>query len=91
MLIGPERDPHLQIDDGVPFPVERCEVVRQVDHSLLTAVVHGQEAYRFPVGARVTLWAGGSVLFVGRAMTHDRVLDLMSTEADGELRGDETI
>jgi hypothetical protein len=91
VLIGPERDPHLQIDDGVPFPVERCEVVRQVDHSLLTAVVHGEEAYRFPVGARVTLWAGGSVLFMGRAMTHDRVLDLMSTEADGELHTDETI
>jgi hypothetical protein len=31
------------------------------------------------------------VLFEGRVVAADQVLDLMSTESDGELPGDETI
>ncbi len=44
-----------------------------------------------PTGARVTLWAGPNVVFVGKAVTADRVLDLLSTESDDELSGTETI
>lgn len=91
MIIGPDRAPHLRIDDGEPFPVESCEIRRDVDHSLLTAAVRGGRTYRFPVGARVTLLADTSVLFVGRAVTDDRVLDLMSAEPDTGLDGEESI
>lgn len=58
---------------------------------MLTAVRQDGVDFRFPVGSRVTLWAGGSVLFIGRAVSQDRVLDLMSTETDGELDTEELI
>jgi hypothetical protein len=44
-----------------------------------------------PIGARVTLWAGPNVVFVGKAVAPDRVLDLLSTESDDELSDTETI
>ena len=71
--------------------MESCRVERQVDHSVLTAVRQDGADYRFPPGSRVTLWAGGSVLFMGRAVADDRVLDLMSAESNGELHTDELI
>ena len=47
--------------------------------------------YALPVGARVTLWPGPNVVFVGKAVDEHRVLDLLSTETDDELADDETI
>ena len=44
-----------------------------------------------PVGARVTLWAGANVVFVGRAIDTACVLDLLSAESDDALLDDETI
>ena len=44
-----------------------------------------------PVGARVTLWAGPNVVFVGKAVDEHSVLDLLSTETDAELSDSETI
>ena len=44
-----------------------------------------------PVGARVTLYAGPNVVFVGKAVDELSVLDLLSTETDAELTGDESI
>jgi hypothetical protein len=91
MFIGPERGPRLQVDGGEPFAIDSCEVRRDVDQSLLTAVLKEGQPCPLPVGARITLLAGPSVLFEGRAVAEDQVLDLMSTESDGELPGDETI
>jgi len=48
-------------------------------------------ALPLPVGARVTLWAGPNVVFVGKAVDENNVLDLLSTESDAELDDDETI
>lgn len=91
MIIGPDRQPRLQVGAGEPFAIDSCEVRRDVDHSLLTAVVRDGRPCPLPMGARITLWAGPSVLFEGRVVAEDQVLDLMSTESDGELPGDETI
>lgn len=91
MIIGPDRQPRLQVDGAEPFAIDSCEVRRDVDHSLLTAVVRDGRPCPLPTGARITLWAGPSVLFEGRVVAEDQVLDLMSTESDGELPGDETI
>ena len=91
MIIGPEREPRLQVDGGEPFAIDSCEVRRDVDHSVLTAVLKDGRPCPLSMGARITLWAGPSVLFEGRVVADDQVLDLMSSESDGELPGDETI
>ena len=91
MIIGPERAPRLQIDGGEPFPIDACEVRREVDRSLLTAVVCGGAAFVFSPGQLVTLWADGSVVFQGRAVDEHEVLDLISTESDDELADAEPI
>jgi hypothetical protein len=91
VIIDESREPRLQLDDGEPFAIERCEVERDVEHSTLTHIVGPEGAVRLPVGARVTLWAGPNVVFVGRAVDEHRVLDLLSTESDDELSDTETI
>jgi hypothetical protein len=91
MFIGPEREPRLQVDGNEPFAIESCEVRRDVDHSVLTAVKKGGRPCSLRMGARVTLWAGPSVLFEGRVVAEDQVLDLMSAESNGDLPGEELI
>ncbi|MBN2205566.1 MAG: hypothetical protein JW767_11145 [Thermoleophilia bacterium] len=91
MIIDASREPRLQLDDGEPFAIERCEVERDVEHSTLTHIVRDGAPVSLPTGARVTLWAGPNVVFVGKAVAPDRVLDLLSTESDDELSGTETI
>jgi len=91
VIIDASREPRLQVDDGEPFAIERCEVERDVEHSTLTNIVRDGAPVGLPTGARITLWAGPNVVFVGKAVAPDRVLDLLSTESDDELSGTETI
>jgi hypothetical protein len=91
VIIDASREPRLQIDDDEPFAIDSAEVQRDVEHSTLTNILRDGTAYALPVGARVTLWAGPNVGFVGMAVDEHSVLDLLSTESDDELRGHETI
>ncbi|MFA4965924.1 MAG: hypothetical protein WC709_09875 [Thermoleophilia bacterium] len=91
MIIDASREPRLQLEDAEPFAIERCEVQRDLERSTLTGIVAGGAPLPLPVGARVTLWAGPNVVFVGKAIDEAHVLDLLSTESDDELHGDETI
>ena len=91
MIIDAAREPRLQFGDGEPFAIDSCEVQRDVEHSTLTNIVRDGAAVPLPAGARVTLWAGPNVVFVGKAVDEHNVLDLLSTEPDDQLRGDETI
>jgi hypothetical protein len=91
VIIDASREPRLQLDDAEPFAVDSCEVQRDIERSTLTNIMLGGATLPLPVGARVTLWAGANVVFVGKAVAADRVLDLLSTESDAELAGDESI
>ena len=91
MIIDASREPRLQLDDAEPFAIDSCEVQRDVEHSTLTSIVRDGASVELPVGARVTLWAGPNVVFVGKAVDERNVLDLLSTESDDQLRDDEII
>jgi hypothetical protein len=91
VIIDDSREPRLQLDDAEPFRIDGAEVTRDIERSTLTNIVLDGDPYRLPVGARVTLWAGPNVVFVGKAVDERNVLDLLSTETDDELAGDETI
>ena len=91
MIIDASREPRLQFGDSEPFAVDSCEVLRDIERSTLTNITLNGDPYRLPVGARVTLWAGPNVVFVGKAVDEHNVLDLLSTESDDELSDDETI
>ena len=91
MIIDASREPRLQFGDSQPFAVDSCEVLRDIERSTLTNIMLGGRALPLPVGARVTLWAGPNVVFVGKAVDESNVLDLLSTESDAELDDDETI
>lgn len=91
VIIDHSREPRLQIDDGEPQVIDGAEVQRDVEHSTLTGIVRDGSPVDLPVGARVTLWAGPNVVFVGKAVDGHTVLDLLSTESDAELSDDEII
>jgi len=91
VIIDASREPRLQLEADEPFKIDSAEVQRDVEHSTLTNIVRDGAALALPVGARVTLWAGPNVVFVGKAVDEHSVLDLLSTESDDELRGRETI
>ncbi len=91
MIIDASREPRLQFDDAAPFAIDSCEVQRDIERSTLTSILLDGAALALPVGARVTLWAGPNVVFVGKAVDETNVLDLLSTESDDELHDDETI
>ena len=91
MIIDASREPRLQLDDAEPLAIDSAEVQRDVEHSTLTNIVRDGAAFTLPVGARITLWAGPNVVFVGKAVDEHNVLDLLSTESDDKLRGHETI
>ncbi|NLE23625.1 MAG: hypothetical protein GX624_12730 [Actinobacteria bacterium] len=91
MIIDQGRDPRLQLDDAEPFRIDSAEVTRDIERSTLTNIILDGDAFSLPVGARVTLWTGSNVVFVGKAVDEHHVLDLLSTETDDELTGDEVI
>jgi hypothetical protein len=91
VIIDASKEPRLQLDDGEPFAIDGAEVLRDVEHSTLTNIVRDGAELALPVGARVTLWAGPNVVFVGKVVDEHSVLDLLSTASDDALRGHETI
>jgi hypothetical protein len=91
VIIDASREPRLQFGDSEPFVIDSCEVLRDVERSTLTNIRRSGVALPLAVGVRVTLWAGPNVVFVGKAVDEHNVLDLLSTESDAELSGDETI
>ncbi len=91
VLIEKNREPRLQLNDEEPFEIDSCEVVRDLDHSMLTNVVRSGTAVVFTPGDRVTVYAGPSVVFMGKAVDAANVLDLISTESDDELEDYESI
>lgn len=91
MIIDHSREPRLQFGESQPFPIDSAEVERDVEHSTLTNIVLDGAPLPLPIGARVTLYAGPNVVFVGKAVDEHHVLDLLSTETDAELSGEETI
>jgi hypothetical protein len=91
VIIDASREPRLQFDEAEPFPIDQCEVRRDVAASVLTGIVRDGRPLVLPPGARVTLWAGPNVVFVGKAVDSANVLDLLSAESDDELRDTETI
>jgi len=91
MKIGVDKQPRLQFGDAKAFAIDSCEVERDVERSTLTNIVLDGAPLPLPVGARVTLFAGPNVVFVGRAVDEHSVLDLLSTETDAELTSDESI
>jgi hypothetical protein len=91
VIIDDSREPRLQLEDAEPFGIDRAEVVRDVEHSTLTGIILDGNPLPLPIGAKVTLWAGPNVLFVGKAVDEHHVLDLLSTETDDQLAGDEVI
>lgn len=91
MIIPFERRPELQIDRGEPEPIDRCEVLRDVDRSLLVGVIRNGNPVPFAKGQLVTLWADGSIVFQGRAIDEHSVLDLISASGDDELTDAESI
>jgi len=91
VIIDAGREPRLQLGDAEPFRIDSAEVTRDLERSTLTSILVDDEPFPLPVGARVTLWAGPNVVFVGKAVDEHNVLDLLSTESDDELRDDEII
>jgi hypothetical protein len=91
VLIEKDREPRLQIGDDEPFEIDSCEVVRDLDHSTLTNVRRVGAPVVFKPGDKVTVYAGPSVVFMGKAVDAENVLDLISTESDEELEDYESI
>jgi len=83
MDIGSEREPRLQIDDGEPYPIASARADHELDRAYLRAIVgvDGQPV-TLPVGAKVTLYTGPSVVFVGLVQEDRSVLDMLSCGSD---------
>jgi hypothetical protein len=91
VLIEKNREPRLQFNDEEPFEIDSCEVLRDLDHSTLTNVMRAGAPVAFTPGDKVTVYAGPSVVFMGKAVDAHSVLDLISTESDEELEDYESI
>jgi hypothetical protein len=83
MEIGPENEARVQIDDQEPFAIARAVIERDVLQSRLRKLTLADGApVVLPVGARVTLYEGLSVVFVGLVEEDQSVVDLLSAQAD---------
>jgi hypothetical protein len=87
MDITAEREPRLQVEAAEPFPIRSAHVDWEMESSLVRGIVGTDGSrLRLPVGAKVILYTGPSVVFVGRVQEDQSVLDLLSCEGvdDGE-------
>jgi hypothetical protein len=77
------QQPRLQIDDGEPLPIGSARVQHELDHAYLRDVVGVDgEPLTLPVGARVALYTGHSMVFVGVVQEDLSALDMLSCEDD---------
>ena len=75
----------LQVGGDEPVAISRCVLERNIESSYLKAITGMDgEPLALPVGEQVTLWAGPSVVFVGKVREDQSVLDLLSSEAATE-------
>ena len=87
MDITAEREPRLQVEAAEPFPIRSAHVDWEMESCLLRAIVAMDGSHlRLPVGAKIVLYTGPSVVFVGRVQEDQSVLDLLSSEGvdDGD-------
>lgn len=87
MDIASEREPRIQIEDAEPFDIRSARVDHEMERAYLRGLVGVDGgSVTLPVGARVTLYTGPSVVFVGIVQDDHSVLDLLSctSEDDGE-------
>jgi hypothetical protein len=86
MEIRPEDEARVQIDGEEPFPIAHAVIERDGLESRLCRLTREDgESVALPVGARVTLYEGPSVVFVGEAQEDQTVIDLLSAQMeDGE-------
>ncbi len=83
MEIGPQDEPRVQIDDQEPIPIAHAVIERDVLQTRLRRLVTADGApVELPVGARVTLYEGPSVVFVGLVEEDQSVIDLLSAQSD---------
>ena len=75
----------LQVGGRQPIPISGCALQRKMERSYLQGItgLDGQPLL-LPVGEKVTLWAGPSVVFVGQVLKDQSVLDLLSCQAPSE-------
>ena len=85
MDITSDREPRLQIEDGEPMPILSAHVDWELESSYLRRLtgLDGQPL-NLPVGAKITLYTGPSVVFMGRVQEDQSVLDLLSCEGVDE-------
>lgn len=85
MDITAERKPRLQVDDGEPVAILSARVGWELESSILRRLIDldGRELV-LPVGAKITLYTGASVVFVGRVQEDRSVLDMLSAEGVDE-------
>lgn len=81
MDITREREPRLQIEDGEPFSIASAHVDWEMESSFLRRIT-GLDGLpvALPVGAKITLYTGPSVVFMGKVQEDGSVLDLLSSE-----------
>lgn len=83
MEIGPEKEARVQIDDEEPIAIAHAVVDRDGLQSRLRGLTREDGTpVVLPVGARVTLYEGPSVVFVGVVEEDQSVIDLLSAQAD---------
>ncbi len=83
MEIGPQDEARVQIDDQEPFAIAHAVIERDVLQSHLRRLTTADGApVVLPVGARVTLYEGPSVVFVGLVEEDQSVIDLLSAQPD---------
>lgn len=87
MDIASEREPRVQIGDADPFPIRSARVDHEMERAYLRGLIGlDGAAVVLPAGAKVTLYTGPSVVFVGMVQDDMSVLDMLSCapEDDGE-------
>lgn len=83
MEIGPDKEARVQIDDDEPFAIAHAVIERDgVQSRVRGLTLASGKPVVLPVGARVTLYEGPSVVFVGRVEEDQSVIDLLSAQAD---------
>jgi hypothetical protein len=83
MEIGPENEARVQIDDEKPFAIRHAVIERDgLQSRLRRLTLEDGGSVVLPVGARVTLYEGPSVVFVGVVEEDQSVIDLLSAQMD---------